>query len=557
MGAIIKASNGGSKGGTAGLEGYLKKEGKTEEKLMYGKDCDVKDFARDFQATKELYNKTEGRQHKHFIQSWGKGEVTAEQANKIGQEFLKHEKFNGFQAVVITHIDREHIHNHIVINSVNLETGKKFQQSKSELETLKDYSNKINLKYEIQPEQKKAIAGDIRVYDSKIKYEILKKATEGKGKSYILETKNAVDKSLETATNKKEFIEQMREQGYSVKWNDKLKPNGELENKNITFANENGEKVRLSNLQKTFSDEKYSREGLKTEFELVKSPKIAIEPHREGGTLTEVPKIPSKEPVGDFGRSEGQIKSILDLKKEKTEILTKLEQGEKLVKTHKDLESAKESFKEKLKNLEIPARYSLFDKVSGKAKEMEKERSERISEIKKDIENIELKQTKIENQVNAIGSKKAMEKELKELEEKIKAMEQAEIEKKKAVEQKKIQEIEENRTEKTSKKIEFHNEITGRTVFVESKTFENGEMETRSSAAAEPFKQPIGEFIKYKDLQAATMELVKKNFVAVNKITKTEKGIEKEKLDQEFNKKLREKIQDLEKEKKQERGLSR
>ena len=45
-----------------------------------------------------------------------------------------------------------------------------------------------------------------------------------------------------------------------------------------------------------------------------------------------------------------------------------------------------------------------------------------------------------------------MEKELKELEEKIKAMEQAEIEKKKAVEQKKIQEIEENRTEKTSKK---------------------------------------------------------------------------------------------------------
>ena len=51
MGAIIKASNGGSKGGTGGLEGYLKKEGKTEEKLMYGKDCDVNNFAKDFQAT--------------------------------------------------------------------------------------------------------------------------------------------------------------------------------------------------------------------------------------------------------------------------------------------------------------------------------------------------------------------------------------------------------------------------------------------------------------------------------------------------------------------------
>ena len=147
MGAIIKASNGGSKGGTGGLEGYLKKEGKTEEKLMYGKDCDVNNFAKDFQATKELYNKTEGRQHKHFIQSWGKGEVTAEQANKIGQEFVSHEKFKGFQAVVITHTDKENIHNHIVINSVNLETGKKFQQSKQELESLKEFSNKINLKF--------------------------------------------------------------------------------------------------------------------------------------------------------------------------------------------------------------------------------------------------------------------------------------------------------------------------------------------------------------------------------------------------------------------------
>ena len=555
MGAIIKASNGGSKGGTAGLEGYLKKEGKTEEKLMYGKDCDVKDFAKDFQATKELYNKTEGRQHKHFIQSWGKGEVTAEQANKIGQEFLKHEKFKGFQAVVITHTDKENIHNHIVINSVNLETGKKFQQSKQELESLKEFSNKINLRYEIKPEQKKAIAGDIRVYDSKIKYEILKKATEGKIKSYVIETKNAVDKALETATNKKEFIEQMKEQGYSVKWNDKLKPNGELENKNITFENENGEKVRLSNLQKTFSDEKYSREGLKKEFELVKTPKIAIEPLQEGGTQTEVQKNTEKGLNGDFVQSKGQSESISDLKKLKTEILLKLEQGEKLVKTFKILESAKESFESKLKNIEIPEQYSLFDKISGKAKELETEKQNRISEIKKDIENIELKQKIIENQVNGIGKKKELEKELKELEEKIKILEKAEIEKKREIAQKKIQEMEEKRVEKTSKKVEFYNEITGKIIFVETKTFENGQMETRSSAAKEPFKQPIGEFIKYQDFKMAAKELINFGFKAVKETNKTEKGLEEKNLDQEFNKNLREKIQELEKQKKPERDL--
>ena len=554
MGAIIKASNGGSKGGTGGLEGYLKKEGKTEEKLMYGKDCDVNNFAKDFQATKELYNKTEGRQHKHFIQSWGKGEVTAEQANKIGQEFVSHEKFKGFQAVVITHTDKENIHNHIVINSVNLETGKKFQQSKQELESLKEFSNKINLRYEIKPEQKKAIAGDIRVYDSKIKYEILKKATEGKVKSYVIETKKAVDKALETATDKKEFIEQMKGQGYSVKWNDKLKPNGELENKNITFENENGEKVRLSNLQKTFSDEKYSQTGLEKEFELVKTPKIAIEPLREGDTLTEVPKAPLKEPMGNFEQFKGHSKSISDLKNEKTEIFIKIEQGNKLVKKHKDLESAKEIFKEKIKNLEKPEKYSLFERISGKAKELETEKQNRISELKKNIETVDVKQNNIINQLGKIGDKKNLENEIKKIDEEVEKLKNAEIQKAMELKQKAFEE-KANRVEKSSKKVEFYNKITGKTLFVETKTFQNGEIETRSSAAEEPFKQQPVNYIEYKNILAAAKEITKLDFIAVKEITKTEKGIKEEKLDQEFNKKLREKIQELEKQKKPERDL--
>ena len=159
MGAIIKASNGGSKGGTAGLEKYLKQEGKTEQTLMYGQDCDVKNFAKDFEMTKNIYEKTGGRQHTHFIQSWRPGEITPGQAHEIGKEFLQNNKFKGFQAVIITHIDREHIHNHIVINSVNLETGLKYHQTKNEYQQLKDFSNEINLKYGIEKEPKIAKTG--------------------------------------------------------------------------------------------------------------------------------------------------------------------------------------------------------------------------------------------------------------------------------------------------------------------------------------------------------------------------------------------------------------
>jgi len=545
MGAIIKASNSKSQGGTAGLEKYLKQEGKTEQTLMYGQDCDVKNFARDFEMTKNIYEKTSGRQHTHFIQSWRPGEITPKQAHEIGKEFLENNKFKGFQAVVITHTDREHIHNHIVINSVNLETGLKYHQTKNEYQQLKDFSNEINLKYGIEKEPKIAKTGDLRAYD-KDKYQVLKKATEGKIKSYVYETKKAVDKALETATDKKEFIEQMKEQGYKTSWTESRK--------NITFENENCEKVRLSNLQKTFSDDKYSQTGLEREFELVKTPKIAIEP-LQTEKQTEVPKDPPKGLVGDFERFKGQSESISDLKKLKTEILLKLEQGEKLVKTYKNLESAKESFKEKIKTLEKPEKYSLFERISGKAKELETEKQNRISEIKKDIENIELKQKTIENQVNGIGKKTELEKELKELEEKIKTLEKAEIEKKREIAQKKIQEMEEKRVEKTSKKVEFYNEITGKIIFVETKIFENGQMETRSSAAKEPFKQQIGNYIEYKNLIAAAKELINNNYIAVKETNKTEKGLEEKNLDQEFNKILKEKIQELEKQKKQERDL--
>ena len=108
--------------------------------------------------------------------------------------------------------------------------------------------------------------------------------------------------------------------------------------------------------------------------------------------------------MGNFERFKGHSKSISDLKNEKTEIFIKIENINKLVKTHKDLESAKESFKEKIKNLEIPEKYSLFERFSGKAKELEKEKQNRISELKKNIETVDFKQNNIINQLNGIGN---------------------------------------------------------------------------------------------------------------------------------------------------------
>lgn len=141
---------GSSKGSVGGYAGYLMQEEKTEITLIEVKDCTV-DFARDFDTTKNLYDKTDGVQFHEIVQSFAPGETSPEQAHEIGKEMLKNPKLEDFQAVVITHQDREHIHNHIVINSVSHVDGRKYQQNPKELKQIKELSNELckerNLSY--------------------------------------------------------------------------------------------------------------------------------------------------------------------------------------------------------------------------------------------------------------------------------------------------------------------------------------------------------------------------------------------------------------------------
>lgn len=89
-----------------------------------GVDCNPEYAKSQFATTRELHGKTGGIQAHHIIQSFKPGEVTPNQANKVGVDLAKN-LAKGHECVVYTHADKEHIHNHIVINSVNYENGKK------------------------------------------------------------------------------------------------------------------------------------------------------------------------------------------------------------------------------------------------------------------------------------------------------------------------------------------------------------------------------------------------------------------------------------------------
>ncbi len=108
---------------------YIQNPDKTDDKVFtYCQYCDPKDVARQMRATKERYGKTDGIQAFHVIQSFAPGEITPELAHELGIRFIR-EHLSDYEAVLGTHVDKGHIHNHIAINSVSFKTGKKYHST--------------------------------------------------------------------------------------------------------------------------------------------------------------------------------------------------------------------------------------------------------------------------------------------------------------------------------------------------------------------------------------------------------------------------------------------
>ena len=108
---------------------YIQNPDKTDDAVLtYFRNCDPENAAQRWQETKVLFNKTEGIQAFHIIQSFAPGEITPELAHELGIQFI-HEHLSGYEVVLGTHVDKEHIHNHIAFNSVNAKTGMKYHST--------------------------------------------------------------------------------------------------------------------------------------------------------------------------------------------------------------------------------------------------------------------------------------------------------------------------------------------------------------------------------------------------------------------------------------------
>lgn len=119
----------------ADIVDYVKNPQKTDQgKFIYGYECDTRIVDAEFLLSKRQYTNLTGRRRGeddviayHLRQSFKPGEVTPEEANQIGRELAKKLTKGNHAFVVCTHIDKHHIHNHIIINSTTLDCTRKFR----------------------------------------------------------------------------------------------------------------------------------------------------------------------------------------------------------------------------------------------------------------------------------------------------------------------------------------------------------------------------------------------------------------------------------------------
>ena len=132
------------KTGFASAMAYVINPAKTYQ-LVTGINCDPETALSDMRSTKKRWDKTGGILGYHVIHSYAPGEVTPDEAHAAGVEFAQRLLGDKYEVVVATHIDRAHLHCHIVFNSVSFVDGKKYRSDfQSYFGDLRGTSNEVS-----------------------------------------------------------------------------------------------------------------------------------------------------------------------------------------------------------------------------------------------------------------------------------------------------------------------------------------------------------------------------------------------------------------------------
>ena len=228
---------------------YVSQLGKTlwdGQQLVSGIGCQPETAFDEFLSTKLLHHKDGGVQFYHMVQSFPKGaDVDPRAVHEAARQLAGY--FEGCEILVCTHTDREHIHSHCIINSVNFETGKKIHMADEQIQALRVCNDQICgelglPKFQKDEQRQSGGMSNAEYYPA------------SKGESWKFELMRVIDECMRCAGNREEFLVLLRSEGYDATWTDSRK--------NITYVTPDGRKCRDNKLH----IEKYLKENMEAEF---------------------------------------------------------------------------------------------------------------------------------------------------------------------------------------------------------------------------------------------------------------------------------------------------
>ena len=182
----------------------------------------------------------------HMVQSFPKGaDVDPRTAHEAARRLAEY--FEGCEVLVCTHVDREHIHSHCIINSVNFETGKKVHMADEQIQELRIRNDQICEelglpKFQRDEQRQSRGMSNAEYY------------TADRGESWKFELMRVIDECMRCAGNREEFLALLRSEGYDAAWTGSRK--------NITYTTPDGRKCRDNKLH----IEKYLKGNMEAEF---------------------------------------------------------------------------------------------------------------------------------------------------------------------------------------------------------------------------------------------------------------------------------------------------
>lgn len=257
----------------------------SNQRLVSGVNCDGENAFAEFLATKKSYKKTDGMNFYQYVQSFSPEEnITPHQAHEIAIEFAE-KAWTGYEVLVATHCDVQHIHSHFVINSVSFENGKKLRQNPNTLKSLRALSDEICRHHNLstlEPYSKDGMKISTREYRTAVK-----------GQSWKFKLMNDIDKAMNISGSKEDFINAMSIIGYSVTWTDGRKY--------ITYQCPNKMKCRDIKLH----NDKYLKGSMENEFRY-RQEQYFGKPQAEEQQLTDSDRATIGRNKSDFDSVTGQ-----------------------------------------------------------------------------------------------------------------------------------------------------------------------------------------------------------------------------------------------------------